>query len=107
MEVKTWLASSGLNIADTVWKKPPAYPYGVYLDNTNVRGADERLCIREHDITIELYSDSEKGLGLAESKLEAFLISEAKAFEHVSRAWIESERHWQSTYTLSTMVEKF
>ena len=106
MDVKTWLETSGLKFANTVWKKPPAYPYGVFMDDTVNRGADDRLCIRDHDLTIELYSDTEKSLDEAESSLEALFITKAMPFEHVSRAWIESERHLQSTYQLS-FTEKF
>lgn len=106
MDVKTWLESTTLKFEDTAWKKPPAYPYGVYMDSTSNRGADDRLCIREHDLTIELYAETKTSLSEAESLLEALFITNAMAFVQISRAWIESERHWQSTYQLS-FTEKF
>lgn len=76
------------------------------MDDVTTRGADDRLCIKEHDLTVELYSDTETSLSEAESSLEACFVDKAMSFEHVSRAWIESEKHLQSTYQLSFM-EKF
>ncbi|MDD2954353.1 MAG: hypothetical protein PHC95_14585 [Parabacteroides sp.] len=105
MDLKTWLSSSGIEFEDTTWKVPPAYPYGVYMDDSSTRGADDKLFIAEHDVTIELYSDAKGTLVSAEADLEALFISNAMAFESLGKNWIESERHWQSTYSIS-YVEK-
>lgn len=106
MDLKEWLSSSGIAFANTSWKKPPAYPYGVYLDDATTRGADDRLCIRDHVLQIELYAELEKSLDEAETKVEALFVAKAFEFEHTGRVWIESERHWQSTYQLS-FTEKY
>ena len=105
---KTWLEknSESIKFADTSWKKPPSYPYGVFLDDCTTRGADDRLCIADHDLTVELYAELETSLETAKASIEALFIERAMAFESLGRVWIESERHWQQTYTLS-YTEKF
>lgn len=108
MILKPWLESNSdsIQFADTVWKTPPAYPYGVFMDDCTTRGADDKLCIKEHDVTIELYSEIEGTLAAAEAAMEALFLSSSMQFEKLPRNWIEQERHFQSTYTFS-YTEKF
>lgn len=54
--VKDILESIGIPYKKSVFRKPPKSTYAVYLDNQTRRGADNKNCITEHAITIEIYS---------------------------------------------------
>lgn len=95
MDVKTWLETTGYKVKEVRFLKPPAYPYIIFFDNTDTRGADDQNFITDHDVIVELYSESiDKE---AETKIEALF--DQKAFEYrKSREWIESEAHFQTLY---------
>lgn len=97
LDIKTWIESAGFpdKVADTMFLEPPSYPYCLFLDNTAFRGADLKNCIADRDITIELYTefvDTD-----SENKIEKILNDSNYQFEK-SRAWIESEKHFQTVY---------
>lgn len=101
MDIKEWLDSSEIQFSETKWKKPPAYPYGVFEDSISVRGSDYLLCVKEHDVTIEIYADSKKSLIEAKAKIETLFYAMPVEFNTLGTNWIESERHWQTTYEIS------
>lgn len=97
-DIKEWINGTGISFAHAAWKKTPEYPYGVYLDETDSRGADEKLFIKDHDVNIEIYSDTEKGIACAEEKIEKFFNLNAVEHEYTGREWVEQEKCFRSSY---------
>lgn len=105
LDIKEWLNTTGIAFENTVWKNPPAYPYGVFLDESNARGADEKLFIKEHELNIEIYSDTEKGIALAERSIDSILCESGVSYTCLGREWDDQEKHFQSSYHFS-LTEK-
>lgn len=103
LDVKSWLETTGMEVAENHFKKPPALPYVVFLESGNYGGADSKNCIADRSITIELYSD--KINETAEAKIEALLNDIAKEYLK-DRIWIDSERRFQTMYDFN-LLEKF
>ena len=99
MDLKNFLSSSGIPFEDTAWTQPPGETYGVFLDNSENRGADDKICISEHTVTVEIYSelvDNE-----AKAKIEKLFLDNAIAFSYFGRTWIDSERMYQTAWEFS------
>lgn len=94
-DVKSWLETTGYKAAEIRFNKPPALPYLLFIDDTNVGGADEKNFTADRNISIELYS--ERIDREAESKVEALLNEKAIKFKK-SRNWIDSEKFFQTVY---------
>lgn len=105
LDIRDWLNTTGIAFENTVWKKTPEYPYGVFLDESDTRGADEKLFIKEHDLNIEIYSDTQKGITCAEESIDRFLCSRGVGYTHLEREWDDQENHFQSSYHFS-LTEK-
>ena len=56
INVKGMLEETGLKVAENCFLRPPALPYIVFLENSNCSGADNKICLLEREITVELYS---------------------------------------------------
>lgn len=105
-DIKTWLNSTEIPFENTSWISPPVYPYGVYLDEKVTHGADDLIAIADHTVSIELYAEfinkeSEKAC----EKIEALFRKEHFAYDDMGFTYIESEKHWQRSYTI-TYTEK-
>ena len=96
-----WLSSNEKKIQfeDTGWIEPPAYPYGVYLDDSDNRGADDKICISDHIVTIELYTEFIDPD--AKKAITDLFIEKALAYRDLGSMWIDSERHWQTVFEIS------
>lgn len=103
LDVKTWLETTGMKVAEERFLKPPALPYIIFIDNTDVGGADNKNCIANRTISIELYSD--KINHEAEWKIEALLNERAMPYKR-DRTWIETEMFFQTVYDFN-LIEKF
>lgn len=88
---------------ETRFLKPPKTTYAIYLDSYTRRGADALNLIRDHDYTIELYSD--KADPDAESRIEAVLDNLGIEYEKAERFWIDEEQLYQVVYTFN-FIEK-
>ncbi|MCX4377357.1 MAG: hypothetical protein OSJ61_14435 [Lachnospiraceae bacterium] len=97
-DIKEWLNKSAIPFEYAAWKKTPSYPYGVYLDEFEERGADERLFIKDHDINIEIYSDTNASIREAEKKMEQFFKDNAITYKCDGRKWIDAEKHFENSY---------
>ena len=76
--------------------KPPKGTYAVYFDSYYARGADDRNFLKEHQYSIELYSDvPDPG---AEKRIEKSLDSHAMAYTKEERYWLEDESLYQVIY---------
>ncbi|MGJ8756267.1 hypothetical protein [Clostridium botulinum] len=95
LDIKQWLQNTGMKVAEDYFKKPPALPYVIFKEDTKVSGADNRNCLSNRDITVELYSEIINHK--AEKNIENLL--DEKSIEYVrDRTWIESESFFQTVY---------
>lgn len=103
LDVKLWLESTEMKVAEQCFKRPPALPYITFLESNEVDGADCKNCIQERNISIELYSD--KINKVAEEKIERLLNEKSIKYKK-NRVWIESEKFFQTVYDFY-LLEKF
>ena len=87
--------------------KAPAYPYGIYLENIAVSGADNDGAYRiiTHDVTIELYHNTDNGLWAACAILEAWLDSLSLDYRR-EMTYIPEENHLLASYTMNYTTKK-
>jgi len=87
--------------------KAPAYPYGIYLENIDVSGADDVGLYRivEHDVTLELYHNTDDGLLAACAILEAWLDSLPLDYRR-EMTYIPEENHLLASYTMKYTTKK-
>ena len=103
LDIKVWLKTTGMDVAEQRFLQPPALPYIVFVEDSNISGADNKNYITDKAITIELYSY--KINREAEGKVEA-LINEKGIQYKKERMWIDSERFFQTIYNFN-LIEKF
>lgn len=103
MNVKLWLESTGMKVAEERFLNPPPFPYVVFSEELDTSGADNKNCIANRNITVELYSESINRE--AEGKIEALLNEKIFKFKK-DRTWIESQRFYQTVYDFQ-FTEKF
>jgi hypothetical protein len=103
LDIKAWLETTGMKVAEESYRKPPPLPYIVFTEETSTGGADNRNCIASRSIGVELYA--EKISRDAESKIEALLNGKAIEYKR-DRTWIDSEHYYQTVYDFN-LVEKF
>lgn len=96
-DVKAWLANTGLPVAEIKFNnKNIAPPFVVYTESCQIRGADEKNCIAERDIRVELYCI--KISPAIEGKVEALL---DKIPYNRERLWIAEEGIFMTVYEFS------
>lgn len=99
-DVKAWLETTGLRVAEERFLKPPALPYIVFTETRSIYGADNRCKIASRNISIELYS--EKIDTASEGEIEGLLHDT----EHTKdRTWIQSDLFFQTVYDFA-LIEK-
>ena len=89
----------GKTFKETRFLKPPKTTYAVYMDSYTRRGADALNLVKEHDYTIELYSDTPDPE--AETRLENTLDNLGVEFDKDERYWIQEEQLYQVIYNFS------
>ncbi|OCB00399.1 hypothetical protein [Clostridium beijerinckii] len=95
LDIKTWLELTGMSVAETCFLKPPPLPYIVFDDDIKTDGADDKNCLADRSITIEMYSERinrEK-----EASIEKLLNEKAIIFKK-NRTWVDSEKFFQTVY---------
>lgn len=93
----------GKTFKETRFIKPPKETYTVYMDSFTARGADGLNLVKDHDYTIELYSDTpDPG---AERRIEKSLDTYGLEYEKSERYWIQSEQLYQVVYNFN-FIEK-
>lgn len=103
LDVKTWLETTGMKVAEERFLKPPALPYIIFLEEADVSGGDNKNCISNRIISVELYSD--KINKIAEKAIEDLLNEKAIEYKR-DRTWIETEMFFQTVYDFN-LIEKF
>ena len=97
------LSAVGVPFKKTRFLKPPKVTYAVYLDDYSRRAADEKNLIKEHDVTIEIYS--EKIDEEVEEKIENALDQRVLEYQKQDWYYIKSEQLFQLIYEFS-YIEK-
>jgi hypothetical protein len=93
----------GETFEETQFINPPDTTYAVFMDSFTRRGADGLNLLKEHECTIELYSDFPDPE--VEARIEAILDKYAIEYEKDDRYWIQAEQLYQVVYTFN-FVEK-
>lgn len=105
--VKRVLTSAGFveneTFKETRFLKPPKTTYAVYMDSFTRRGADGLNLIKDHDYTIELYSNTPDPE--AETRIEESLDNLGLEYEKDDRYWIHEEQLHQVVYRFN-FIEK-
>lgn len=95
--------AEGETFEETQFIAPPRGTYAVFHDAFTGRGADGLNLIKEHNYTIELYSEFPDPE--AEARIEAALDAFGIEYDKDGRTWIQSEQLYMVVYTF-THIEK-
>ena len=95
LDVKDWLKTIGLPVANTAFKKAVPLPFIVFTEEDNASGSDELMCIHDRGITVEFYSNNiDKN---NEKLVENLLIG--KGIKYIkNRTWIDEDKFFMTTY---------
>lgn len=102
--VEKILNAAGIKYVESLFRQPPKTTYAVYLDDVEVRGADDINLLEEHSVTIELYEYS-KDIE-AEHRIEQAFDDFGIPYEKQSRAWIDDEHLYQVIYEFKYLSRK-
>lgn len=94
LDVQAWLENTELSVKRLRFLKPPSFPYIVWLESSETRGADDKNLIKSRNITVELYFETESD---AEVKVEALLNALPVEFSK-DTVWLESEKMYETIY---------
>lgn len=103
LNVKTWLQTTGMPVAENRFLKPPILPYMIFLETRNVDGPDDSNLIARRKLVIELYSSTINAT--SEKAIEDLLDAQAVSYRK-ERDWIESESFFQTIYETSITERK-
>lgn len=99
------LKDIGIRYKECQFRKAPPLPYAVWHDSYAAGGADALNNIINHDITIELYSDTPRTD--IEAAIENKMNEMSIKFTKQERYWIESEQLYQTIYEFSFLEKKY
>lgn len=102
--VEKILNAAGITFAEGSFRQPPKTTYAVYLDDIEVRGADNINLLEEHNATIELYEYS-KDIE-AEHHIEQAFNDFGIPYERQSRTWLQEEQLYQVIYEFEYTTKK-
>ncbi|WP_373737177.1 hypothetical protein [Jeotgalibaca porci] len=97
------LTNTGIEYTETRFLYPPAGSYAVWFEDVATRGADGALLIRDHSVTIELYS--KKVDKVTETKIEAEMDSLVIPYDKSDRQWLNDEKLFMVVYSFD-YIEK-
>lgn len=97
------LTNTGIEYTETRFLYPPAGSYAVWFEDVATRGADGALLIRDHSVTIELYS--KKVDKVNEEKIEAELDRLVLPYDKSDRQWLNDEKLFMVVYSFE-YIEK-
>jgi len=103
LETKPWLETTGYAVEEELFMKPPSLPYIIFTENNDVSGADNKNCIVDRGISIELYSEEINKV--AEKAIENLLDEKAIQYSK-DRTWLNTEMMFETIYDF-VFKEKF
>ena len=99
--IKTVLTKAGFiegkTFKETRFLTPPKSTYAIYLDSYDASGADNKNLIRDHTVSIELYSY--KPDPNAEKNIESAFDELGIEYSKSDRYWHDEEQLYQTVYT--------
>lgn len=93
----------GETFDETQFINPPKTTYAVYNDSFTRRGADGLNLLKEHEYTIEVYSEFPDPE--VEARIEAMFDELGLEYDKDDRYWIQEEQLYQVVYTFN-FIEK-
>lgn len=93
----------GETFKETQFNNPPNTTYAVFRDSFTRRGADGLNLIKDHEYTIEIYSEFEDPE--AEARIETILDKYGIEYDKDDRYWIQAEQLYQVVYRFN-FIEK-
>ena len=103
LEIKTWLETTSLEVAEERFLRPPPLPHIIFTEYNEIGGADDKNNIAIRDISIELYSLTVDRI--SESLIETLLNEKAINYTK-DRLWIDTEMMFETVFDF-TLTEKF
>jgi len=103
LEIKTWLETTGLSVAENSFSTPPSLPYIVFNESKRVYGADLENMLADRTIDVELYSL--KIDHTSEALIESLLNAKAMSYTKEESVYIPSERFFMTVYSFG-MTER-
>lgn len=106
LDLKTELAEIDIPFEPIGWVKAPAYPYGIFDDTVDIRGADlpSVAKVLTHNVSISVYHSDYNQILLVQRELAAWADARALTYRlHIQ--YIDAEDHYSVTLT-STITEK-
>lgn len=97
------LTNTGIEYNETRFLYPPVGTYAVWFEDVGTRGADGALFLRDHSVTIELYS--KKVDKVNEIKIEAELDRLVIPYDKSDRQWLNDEKLFMVVYSFE-YIEK-
>ena len=98
------LTEIGIPSRESRFIKTPAAPFIVYFDAVGARGADSVNLIKEHGISLELYTDKPDELTVA--KIENALDVRGIPYTKSERNYIEAESYYQQVFEFDYIEKK-
>lgn len=98
------LTNAGVEYNETRFLYPPDGTYAVWFDDVGTRGADDALFIRDHSVTIEVYS--KKTDKVTEEKIEAELDRLVIPYDKSDRTWLNDEKLFMVVYSFDYMEKR-
>ena len=98
------LKDIGIPSRESRFIKTPAAPFIVYFDAVEARGADAVNLIKEHGVTLELYT--EKPDKETVEKIENALDARGIPYTKSERNFIESESYYQQVFEFDYIEKK-
>lgn len=92
-DIKTWLETTGEEVAETAFTDAVPLPFIVFADRKKRGGADLKNLISTHNVTVERYTED----GVSSGLIEAMLDAEAIEYE-TETVWIDDEQCYMTTY---------
>ncbi len=97
------LTNTGIEYNETRFLYPPEGTYAVWFEDVTTRGADSALLIRDHSVTIEMYS--KKVDKVTETKIEAEMDRLVIPYDKSDRQWLNDEKLFMVVYSFD-YIEK-
>jgi|SRR5665647_1212091 len=101
-EIKAWLETTTMKVAEDRFLKPPALPYIVFADSVDVSGADNINNVTSRNISVEMYSATIDRN--SEQKVEDLLNTKGISYTKY-RTWLGTEMFFQTVYDFN-LIEK-
>lgn len=95
MDMKAWLATSGLTVKESSYLKQPTFPYVVFTDDCDAGYHDLTHKNIMHSVTVELY---ETAISTTDEALIEALITDLLTRYTKRRDWLDSESCYITTF---------